>query len=139
MKILLLLCAVVFAAAHSLPAQEPDEQLELDRLRAGRYGTRTGMITVIAQFSDGSPARGTINCNGYWCKFDEQQYCGPNLPFVTDSRGACIFNPGIEDFDEDVVEPTTCYATSGTRSGRLSFRPINGSTYVITIPGSAKK
>lgn len=114
---------------------------ELEEARKRIYPTYSlvWMITLVAQFQDGTPARGYINCNGSWYKFDEapDEYSGNNRPFKTDSRGACIFNPSASWFDggDDDIGNMTCYAQSGARSGKLTFRPHDGGTFIITIPG----
>jgi hypothetical protein len=130
----LLLLTLLYAQVPAAPVDE----LEQDRLRAQSGSPRTMLITVKAQYGDGTPARGYINCDRVWCKSDEQQYCASNLPFATDSRGACGFNPSFEwgiDEQDGGYGPMICRATSGTRSGMLIFMPVDGSSYIITIPG----
>lgn len=115
-----------------VPVQTPEEELDEARQRLVD-GPRTMLITVRAQYGDGTPARGYIHCDGTWCKFDERPICGQNLPFATDSRGACGFNPSYEYLEEGMV----CHATAGTRSGSLAFTPETGKTYIILIPGDS--
>jgi hypothetical protein len=111
-------------------------QLEQEYIRAQPGGPESMLITVFARFGDGAPARGYISCEGTWCKYDEQEYCATSLPFKTDSRGACAFNPGFEWLGDDGHSGyMTCHATSGPRSGKLTFRVEDGGRYVITIPG----
>lgn len=121
-----------------------EAELERDRLRLRDRGPKSGIFTIIARFGDGQPARGYISCDGMWCKYGggepvpgeiEPDYCAQNLPFKTDSRGACVFNPPLYWMNDDENGWMTCHATSGLRSGKLSFTPYNGGVYIITIPG----
>ncbi len=81
-------------------AQAPEPfTVEEELYRLQHQGPANHVVTMIATHVDGSPLRGYIQCGGYWTKHvDEDTTIGaPNLPFKTDSRGAVIFNPGIED------------------------------------------
>lgn len=77
--------------------QEPAIDLEREA-RALREGSRLALITLIAQYPDGTPHRGVIQCAGSWFKHQEGpvQY-GTSLPFQTDSRGAIVMNPALAD------------------------------------------
>ena len=113
----------------------PTPEEELEQARGRLYGGPASLlVSVQAQYGDGTPARGQIACDGLWCKFDEVQYCASNLPFQTDSRGVCIFNPSLDYLSDG--DPMVCRATVGTRSGTLTFSPVSGGLYVITIPGT---
>ena len=129
------------------------EEKERSRL-VSEYGTFSNfmLFTVIAQYQDGTPARGYIYCSGYWVKFQEDEWDAKlkkmvppkamlNQPFVTDSRGAAGFNPSKThysgtDGDDDYTSTETCHATAGLRSGKLTFTPRDGGVFVITIPGN---
>ena len=73
--------------------------LEQDRLRALGGSPRNTIITIIAQHIDGTPARGTIACAGVWYKHraEGRGEWAEAYPFNTDSRGAVVFNPLIDD------------------------------------------
>lgn len=97
-------------------AQEPTEErlLEWEKWRAVGRPTLVNMIEIQAiHFTDGSPARGTISCNGYWIKFQDEKNQplleGTGLPFKTDSRGVIIMNPWVGMYDEE--DPLICRAT----------------------------
>jgi hypothetical protein len=76
-----------------------DVDLEWEEKRTHQSQTEHWMITLVAQHADGSPARGTISCEGEWWKHgDDPEGDDPGQlinwqPFKTDSRGAVIFNP----------------------------------------------
>ena len=78
-----------------LVSQMPDLDQEF---RLTRAGSPQGLVTIIAQYPDGRPARGTISCSGWWRKFQEgaEDYA-LSMPFVTDSRGAIGMNPSLDD------------------------------------------
>jgi len=112
------------------------QSLEKERLRAEyKPYSLLWMFTLIAQYPDGTPARGWTNCNEVWCKYDEVEQCARNLPFKTDGRGAAIFNPPGSWFIDEDASTLTCYTTAGLRSGKLSFMPYDGGVFYITIPG----
>lgn len=95
MRTLLLLLALV--------AQQSDvdsvDQLQYEKYAAEGATPFDDMITIQAvHFEDGTPARGTIACNGWWRKFDETQQGDYNLPFKTDSRGVIVMNPWIGQY-----------------------------------------
>lgn len=81
----------------ALLMQEPD--LIKDYQHAYGNGSELAMVTLIARYPDGSPVRGFIRCAGTWFKHadEERIFYGPELPFQTDSRGAVIMNPSVED------------------------------------------
>ena len=80
------------------------EQLHREKLRAD-YGSFSnyGLVVFIAHHADGTPARGTIACDGLWFKYgdgddnDIERKLEWALPFKTDSLGRAIFNPSILD------------------------------------------
>lgn len=86
----------------ALVSQQPDEirELQLDQLRTHDNRPIMELISVQAVHEDGSPARGTISCDGLWQKFDEKPTSAWNYPFKTDSRGVAVFNPWIGMFDD---------------------------------------
>lgn len=99
---LLMRAILISATTGLLAAQEtyPDLQREQRRLRGG---SDFALVEIVAQHSDGSPARGVISCKGEWLKHqDEKKRDQPrvyieSLAFNTDSRGAVIFNPWVGD------------------------------------------
>lgn len=105
-----------------LAVQAPDVDLEQDSLLT-RSGSAQAMVTLIATYPDGTPLRGFIQCGGTWFKHaDEADVLeGEALPFRTDSRGAIIVNPHVED------EWITCWASGDGAHGKvlveLSDRP----------------
>lgn len=70
-----------------------------DDYRATVGGSELAMVTLIATYPDGSPVRGVIRCAGTWFKHADEQtvFFAPELPFQTDSRGAVIMNPHLDD------------------------------------------
>lgn len=131
------------------------EEAEESRKRALRRGSSLMTFKVVAQYQDGSPARGYVHCSGPWYKYQEDEWSNalqkmveprayPNLPFKTDSRGVAFFHPSfnhyVETIDDDASDyfyrAETCHATAGVRSGKLTFTVQDDGTYVITIPGS---
>lgn len=104
--------------------------LEQERLRMFN-GTEHALVTLIARHADGSLARGTIACQGLWFKYqdkkDEQAWDWA-LPFKTDSRGAIIMNPHLEDGSMD------CTAIdSHLHTGRAQFALEPLTTVHITV------
>lgn len=83
--------------------------------RATVNDSRAAMVTLIATYPDGSPARGQIRCAGIWFKHaDETELLvGEALPFETDSRGAVIVNPHVSD------EWIECWSESRGYYGRV--------------------
>jgi hypothetical protein len=143
----LLLTSLLFSQDPSTTVREWRQALEAKE----RHTPKKAMFTLVAQYGDGTPAHGYINCDGGWCKHgggvpdakeQEPEACAPNMPFKTDARGACVFNPpyywleSAGGDDEDRPGPFTCYAQAGLRAGKLTFYPSDGGTYIITIPGS---
>jgi hypothetical protein len=125
---------------------EAEEQLEREWKLSQAGRARNLMFTLVARYGDGTPAQGYISCDGLWCKYgggkpsptgQEPELCAQSLPFRTDTRGACIFNPSYNDTIDDEGEAIqfVCRATAGTRSGKLTFYPSDGGVHVITIPG----
>ena len=136
----LLLGALLFAQDPSISDYEAGQrELEQARLRTLSPRHHRLMITVVAQYGDGTPARGYIACDGVWCKYsDEDERCEQNLPFKTDSRGVCLFNPTPEWLTANSDSDTwsmTCHASDGARTGMLSFTPVDGGIFLITVPG----
>lgn len=78
---------------------------ELDRERDTARGQRpwVAMVRIRAVHADGSPARGSISCSGYWRKFDETEQGGWGIPFETDSTGSIIMNPWLGDYEDDLL------------------------------------
>jgi hypothetical protein len=98
-----------------LLTQEPAIDLERDRL-AMYDGSHLALITLIAQYEDGTPARGYIACEGSWYKHadrDEDTAVGIGLPFKTDARGAIVMNPLLSD------EWIECFASKDGYYGRV--------------------
>lgn len=121
-----------------LLAQSPDDDkasLERDRL-ATINGSPYGLITIIARHVDGSPVRGYISCSGVWMKHEDG---GPeewalNMPFKTDSRGAIVMNPNIED------EWMVCQSADKGRRGTVLVEfseddPMKVVTFVLNERG----
>lgn len=136
----LLVTLVLYAQVH----QDVILELEIARRNAERLRPSTTMkmvFTVIAQHADGSPARGTIACDGEWFKMGagEQDKAGElvwALPFRTDSRGATIFNPWATDYNDSEGNWffTTCRArTKDGKTGVVNFQPEDAGVYVVTV------
>jgi hypothetical protein len=106
-----LLAAITFA---SLLAQDPAIDLETERL-ALVTGSPHALITLIAEYADGTPVRGVIQCAGTWRKYqDGVEFYTEALPFATDSRGAVIMNPHVED------EAIVCWSQQDGVIGRTT-------------------
>lgn len=124
--------ALVFILTAALCAQTN----EVDQLQRERYAIRGGtleeMVVVQAVHEDGTPAKGTIACEGLWRKFDENPISGYNLPFVTDSRGVAIFNPWIGMFDNEGND-MTCSATDRHGHKGWASWPMPTSHATITV------
>lgn len=101
----LLPTALLVLLALQAPEPLPLDQ-EYQRLIGG---SNKWMVTFVARHRDGTPARGSIACEGYWYKFQDasqEQFFSWAYPFATDSRGAVIFNPneGPEYWDCTAVD-----------------------------------
>jgi hypothetical protein len=93
--------------------QQPEIDLDAEYL-ALQTGSRLAMVTLIAVDEAGLPVRGTIQCGGVWRKFqDDAELFIEALPFVTDSRGAIVMNPALDD------EYIVCWSTKGDLYGRI--------------------
>lgn len=97
----------------ALLMQEPDLSRDYQALYGP--GSELAMITLIATFPDGSPARGFIRCAGNWHKHADEDVvlAGPELPFQVDGRGAIVMNPHVDD---DYVE---CWCQERGYYGRV--------------------
>jgi hypothetical protein len=90
---------------------------------------------LVAVHRDGTPARGTIACDGLWVKHADEdkdenyQEWDFRLPFRTDSRGAVVFNPTPDMLGDRL----TCYAESKGLSGTLTLFIRDGETYSIIV------
>ena len=84
--------------AALLVTQEPIIDLDFDR-RALWGGSPLAAITFIARYEDGRPVRGFVRCLGTWYKHADEDTVmyASELPFKTDSRGAVIMNPHVDD------------------------------------------
>jgi len=104
--------------------------LERERLSTGN-GSPLAMITVIARYEDGSPVRGEISCSGNWFKHEDgdPQFSGPALPFRTDSRGAVILNPHLDD------AWIVCWCEQDGQSGKVlvSFDDVPTGVYEMVM------
>ena len=82
---------------------EPEINLEADRLRTLAEKPTHAMITLIARYPDGTPAKGgRIGCTGWWFKYsddpkEQAEQSGEAYMFKADSRGAVILNPNLDD------------------------------------------
>ncbi len=102
--------ALLLAAQLGGPVSE---QLERERLAAGN-GSYRALLTIIAVHEDGTPVRGYIRCSGWWIKYEDdpaRTFAGEALPFKTDSRGAIVMNPHLDD--EDMY----CWSTDKGKHG----------------------
>lgn len=88
-----LLATVWLLYAANLP-------INLDREYRALQQTHTelAMVTIVAQHTDGTPAKGFISCAKGWFKHgegaeDSDGDSEEGYAFATDSRGAVIFNP----------------------------------------------
>lgn len=117
--------------ALALFAQSDDiANLQRERYAAQDVHTFMDMVSVQAVHEDGTPARGSISCEGLWTKYDERIVAEWNLPFVTDSRGVSIFNPWIGEYTDDVM---TCSALDrhGHRGSASWPMPVSHAEIVV--------
>lgn len=107
-----------------LAPQLPADLLQQERDSALGSRPWSAMLRIRAVHKDGSPARGSISCSGYWHKFDEKDLGGWGIPFETDSTGAIVMNPWVGDYEEDLL---TCSALDRhNHTGSVSFNmPTN--------------
>ena len=101
------------AVALALVLQTPTL---LDEYRAlTGDGSDLAMITIIATYPDGAPAREFIRCEGWWFKHADEDHVTSGLaqPFRVDSRGAVIMNPHVTD------EWIDCWAQENGFYGRV--------------------
>jgi len=122
-------CSICLVA---LFAQRADvvQSLEHDRRAVEQYRPADYLIELQALHLDGSPARGTIACSGYWRKFDEREESGPNLPFATDARGVIILNPWLGTFDDTRMDCTADDAHGHHGVGSFDDGATRGVIYV---------
>ncbi len=139
---MLLLAALLYSQVHA------DVDLERERRAALPSAPRTIMLVVKAEYPDGRPARGYINCDGIWCKYGgrlpgpvddgentEPDACLPNYPFKTDARGACVFNPSHDWLTQDGEDTQMrCTAAVGLKRASITFYPVDGKVYTIVVP-----
>ena len=85
-----------------LLAQTAEPSLDQQYRSAQGLGSYHALVTLIARHTDGTPVRGYVSCSGWWQKYqdlltEEEPVFYENLAFKTDSRGAVVMNPHIED------------------------------------------
>ena len=98
-----------------LAVQQPAIDLETES-QALRPGSPLAMVTLIATYPDGTPLRGFIQCGGSWYHHTDNSddiEVVEALPFRTDSRGAIIVNPHLED------EWIVCWAEQHGAAGKV--------------------
>jgi hypothetical protein len=102
--------------------------LEHDR-KATANGSPLAMLTVIARYPDGTPFRGAIRCGGEWYRHADEpdKPVMQALPFRTDSRGAVIVNPQVED------GYLICWVDGNGRSGNVTANFEDDPTGVFEI------
>lgn len=122
--------AVVALLALQAPAV-PDLDEEYRRIRM--IGTTSMFFTVIVLDEQGSPAKGSIWCDGYWWRHADEDTTvgGTKLTFSTDSRGAMIFITTRDAYDEEPWQ--TCHAESKGRVGSLTFQPFDRGVYRLIV------
>jgi hypothetical protein len=121
MKYWLLAAGIAFSQAS-----EPTLDEQFARIQPA--GTVHALLTIIAEFEDGSPARGVIQCNGTWYKHQEDdQPLLPQLPFKTDSRGAVIMNPRRE------TGWIICWSERDGKSGQVTIDFADEPRQVVKI------
>lgn len=118
MRPALLLVALVLA--------EPDLASEW---RAMHTTSTKALLTIQAQTPDGVPVRGEIACTGHWYKYQDGpiQFSGEALPFQTDSRGAIVMNPSVED------EAITCWMEHRGQRGTVAINFVADATQVVAL------